>query len=208
MPSMNGHGAHEAPRGRSGRRAWSIAAVLAVALLASGVAYLLARGGGDPAPPSPSETPAPSPTGASSPIGTTAPTITSSPTPAAETLGDGRYFVSVESATATPGSLRFDLAEFLTGTDAEEAAQDHGDEVVSGYYIVNDNPRLRRMPVSSTVEVRYIPVSRCCELVPGDWDAFVGAVDGTTQTDYDASAPWWITIRGGTIVSVDQQYLP
>ncbi len=207
MPSRNGHGAHEAPRRRRGRRAGLIGAVLVVALLAFGGGYLLARGDGAETVPPSSGTPTSSPTEEASPTGTS-PTSGPSPSPIADSLADGRHFVFVESATASPGSLRFDLAEFLTGAQAEQAAQDHGDEVVSGYYIVNDNPRLRRMPVSDAADVRYIPVSQCCELVPGDWDAFVEAVDATAQTDYDPSAPWWITIRDGRIVAIEQQYLP
>jgi hypothetical protein len=184
-----------------------IGAVLVVALLALGGGYLLARGDGAETVPPSSGTPASSATEEASATGTS-PTSGPSPTPIADALADGRHFVFVESATASPGSLRFDLAEFLTGPEAEQAAQDHGDEMVSGYYIVNDNPRLRRMPVSDAADVRYISVSQCCELVPGDWDAFVEAVDATAQTDYDRTAPWWITIRGGRIVAIEQQYLP
>ena len=140
MPSRNGHGAHEAPRRRRGRRAGLIGAVLVVALLAFGGGYLLARGDGAETVPPSSGTPASSPTEETSPSGTS-PTSGPSPSPIADSLADGRHFVFVESATASPGSLRFDLAEFLTGAEAEQAAQDRGDEVVSGYYIVNDNPR-------------------------------------------------------------------
>ena len=38
--------------------------------------------------------------------------------------------------------------------------------------------------------------------------AFAEAVNGTAQTDYFAQAPWWITVSGGQIVKIEQQYIP
>jgi hypothetical protein len=202
----NGHGAHEAPgRGRS-----RLVAVVAVAILllamAFGGGYLLAGGDDDEASPTPTGTSA-SPTGEPSPTESTTPSVT--PTPAPEpVLGDGRHFVFARSASTAPPALRFDLAEFLTDEAAQDAAEEHGDEVVNGYYIVNDNPRLRTLPVADSVRVRYIPVNACCDLVTGDWNQYVDAVNGTAQTDLDASAPWWITVRDEQVVRIEQQYLP
>ena len=177
--------------------------------VAFGGGYLLAGGDDDEA-----TSPSPPPASASPSIEPTAsdqvtPTPSVSPSPSPEpVLVDGRHFVFARSAKASPASMRFDLAEFLTDEAAQDAAEERGDEAVNGYYIVNDNPRLRTLPVADDVRVRYIPVSACCDLVPGTWEQFVEAVNATAQTDLDASAPWWITVRDEQIVRIEQQYLP
>ena len=203
----NGHGAHEAPRNGRGRRIAIVVALVVVVAAAFAGGYMLATGD-DPEPaaspsPSPSTTSSPEP----SPSASTSPTITSQPSPD-PVLEDGRHFVFARSARDDPATLRFDLAEFLTDQEAQDAAEDRGDEAANGYYIVNDNPRLRTLPVAETVRVRYISTSACCDLVEGTWDQFAEAVNGTAQTDLDASAPWWVTVRGGQIVRIEQQYLP
>ena len=118
----------------------------------------------------------------------------------------------VESASRLENgrtSVRFDLAYFYQGERAEREAAERGDEVVSGYYIVNDNPRLRTLFLADEVEVEYIPATQCCELQPGDIDAWVEAVLETNPTDYaGTNAPWWFTVEGGEITRIEQQYLP
>ena len=127
-------------------------------------------------------------------------------------LEDGHHFVFVKEAVVFPDGtrkVRFDLAYFLTGDEGEEAAADHGDEFVNGYYIVNDNDRLRSLPLAEDVEVEYIPVDQCCELQPGDIDAWLESINETNPTDYGGTdVPWWLTVEGGQITRIEQQYLP
>jgi hypothetical protein len=212
--SRNGHGAHEAPRSK-GRRNIIIVAVIALVLVALGGTYLLAGGGGedDAASPSPtvSRSPEPSPTEEPSVSPTESPTASASDSPSADPniLENGRHFVFMNGAkTGATRRLTFDLAEWYQDQAAIDVAAQHGDDAPNGYYIVNDNPRLRTMPVSDNVVVRYIPNDACCDLQVGDFDAFAEAVNGTEQTDYLAQAPWWITVSGGEIVKIEQQYLP
>lgn len=207
--SRNGHGAHEAPR-QNGRRNVVIVVVIVLLLLLLGAGYLLANDGDeDPASPSvsPTRSSEPSPTEDPTPSETAPPTVTISPEPVV--LEDGRHFVFTNGAkTGANASLTFDLAEFYQGQDAIDAATAHGDEATNDYYIVNDNPKLRTLPVAPDVVVRYIPAMSCCELKPGNFDAFAEAVNDTNQTDYFIQAPWWITVDGGQIVEIEQQYLP
>jgi hypothetical protein len=153
-------------------------------------------------------------TGASPTDTATSPTDTGSPSTEPDApLEDGRHFVLAVKAEDKAGDsqLRFDLAYFLTGDEATQAAKDHGDEYPppNDYYIVNDNPKLRWLPVSASVKVKYIPNEMCCDLVSGNFDAWAEAVNETTMTDYAGkNAPWWITVSGGQIVKIEQQYLP
>ncbi len=203
-PRNNGHGKHEArgPRGRIGLIALGVVAVVALAVT---VRSVFTSGSDD-------DTPSPSPAATAGPSPSPSEEVTTSPSaspPSPEpVLDDGRHFVFARAATTAPPSLRFDLAEFLTDEAAQDAAEEHGDEAVNGYYIVNDNPRLRTLGVAEDVRVRYIPTDDCCDLVDGTWEAYAAAVDGDGPADVDPSAPWWITVRDGVIVRIEQQYLP
>jgi hypothetical protein len=159
------------------------------------------------------------PTSSTTPTQTTEPSEIPEPTempqPSASqspSLEDGHHFVYVNGASGGDNGetrVRFDLAYFYEGQRAEREAAERGDEVVSGYYIVNDNPRLRVLPVADDVEVEYIPSSQCCELQAGDIDAWVEAVLETNPTDYGGTnVPWWFTVEGGQITRIEQQYLP
>lgn len=190
---------------RSRRRGKSLI-VLLLLLLAAGGGYLLGRGKTpvlEGAAPTETVTPSTSPSPAS-----VTPTI--SPSPSGAPLLDGRYFVYPKKVTGG-STLTFDVAQFLTGTAAADAAKAHGDESPppNDYYIVNDDKKLTTFPVSSAVVVRYIPLANCCNLKPGNFSAWSEAVNGTAMTDYSGkNAPWWITIKGGSIVKIQQQFLP
>lgn len=163
--------------------------------------------------PSPSTTPTQTSEPSESPEPTETPEPSESPEPSgSQSLEDGRHFVYVKRASRLENGttrIRFDLAYFYQGQRAEREAAERGDEVVSGYYIVNDNPRLRTLPVAEDAEVEYIPLSQCCELQAGDIDAWVEAVLETNPTDYGGTnVPWWFTVEGGRITGIEQQYLP
>jgi hypothetical protein len=157
----------------------------------------------------------PTPSTSASPTPTEEPTVSPvpSPTPVRIVLEDGRHLVYVtDAARRGDGSARvtFDLTSFHTGDEAEEIAAEHGDEALNGYYIENDNPRLRMIPVAADAVVRYLPVgSGTTELVPGTLDAWLEAVMQTNPTDYAGKdVPWWFTVSDGVVTRIEQQYLP
>ena len=199
------------------RRRATAAAVIVGLLIAFIGGYVLARGGGNDNPvASGSPTASASHTRSPRPTVSTSPSSSPSPTPAAPVLPDGRSFVYAKKVVESEGAqaLTFDLARFLTDQAASDAAAAHGDESPppNGYYIVNDNPLLRTVPISPTVAIRYFPSSgpACCAHQPGTLNGFAAAVNGAAMTDYtDMSfSPWWITLKNGVIVKIDQQYLP
>jgi hypothetical protein len=143
------------------------------------------------------------------------PTMPESPEPPggeSPVLEDGHHFVYVTRASLMEdgsSEVEFDLALFYVDDDAEREAAERGDEVLNGYYIVNENDRLRTLPLADDVEVAYIPVDACCALQPGNVDAWLEAVLETNPTDYGgADVPWWFTVEGGEISRIEQQYLP
>lgn len=192
------------------KRTALVVGAIALALLSIGAGALIALSDdaerAETTTPTPSESPTqtPEPSEASE---TPEPSVSGSPI-----LEDGRHFVYVESATQRENestTVRFDLAYFYRGARADQEAAERGDEVVNDYYIVNDNPRLRTLRLADDVEVAYIPESACCELQPGNIDAWLEGVLETDPTDYPGTnVPWWFTVEGGEITRIVQQYLP
>jgi len=195
------------------KRSALIVGAIVLALLSIGAGAMIAFSDDDEragtTSPTPRATPAQSSDPSESPDSseTPEPSVSGSPS-----LEDGRHFVYVQSATPRENGstrVRFDLAYFYQGQRADREAAERGDEVVSGHYIVNDNPRLRTLPLADDVEVEYIPSSQCCELQSGDIDAWVEAVLETNPTDYPGTnVPWWFTVEDGEITRIEQQYLP
>ena len=170
------------------------------------------------------ETGATAPTGVTAPTGPTetgptAPTGTTGETgtPPAE-LEDGEHFGVVEEVEvdASGGTLVLDLAYFLTGEAANEAAAERGDEVPvpNDYYIVNDNPRLRTLTLADDVELSLLDWNDCCEeRFDGDLESFAQAIDeGMLEAGgevYNGTfSPYWLTIENGEVVRIEEQFLP
>jgi hypothetical protein len=132
----------------------------------------------------------------------------SSPTPE-PVIEDGRHFVFVKRMK--DGGMTFDLAEFYTGEAANEIAGERGDEVPvpNDVYIVNDNPKLRTVPVAADSTIRALKWSQCCDVfVELSYDEFAGYVAHPTDDFHGASSPYWIRVQDGEIVKVEEQYLP
>jgi hypothetical protein len=191
-----------------------IVGAIVLALLSIGAGALIALSDDERAQttdPTSSSTPTqtPEPSGSSEPSASGTPEPSGSESPILE---DGHHFVYVTTASVSDAGkvrARFDLAYFYEGERAKREAAERGDEVVDGYYIVNDNPRLRTLPLADDVEVEYIPDSNCCELQPGNIDVWVEAILATNPTDYaGTNVPWWFTVEGGRITRIEQQYLP
>jgi hypothetical protein len=193
------------------RKTRPIVLLVAIAVLAFGGGMLVSRlGGDDVAAPPASSAATVTPTSEPSIESPTDPPTTAAPE-APAVLEDGRHFVRPASVEGTGGdaTLTFDLAYFLTGAEAEAAAAEDGSEVANDYYIVNDNPKERTIGMADAVDVRFIPTSMCCDLQPGDISAWSDAVNGTVMSEYAGTdAWWWITVQGGEVAAVEQQYLP
>jgi hypothetical protein len=206
-------GRHERSADARRRRNGIIIGAIVLGLLVFGVGYVLGTSGGEtaasttPTSPQPSsaEPNGPSPTSSSS----------SSPEPSGDELPDGKYFVQLndlQDGGNGPLLIRYDLAYFYTDEAANQVAASRGDEtpVPNGVYIVNDNPRLRFAPLADHFTVRYIPEGSGSETVPSPQDRFLAWLGETEQTDFPPKdiTYWWITIEGGEVTKIEQQYLP
>jgi hypothetical protein len=197
------------------RRNALIVGAIVLALLSITAGSLIALSSEDRAE-SPSVAPSDTPSDEPSVEPTESPTPSESETPepsGSSVLEDGHHFVYVRRVShpdTGPITVRFDLAYFYTGERAEQEATERGDEVANDYYIVNDNPRLRTLPLADDVEVQYVLDSQCCELQPWDFDSWLEAIGlSTNPSDHPGrNFPWWFTVEGGQITRIEQQYLP
>jgi hypothetical protein len=149
------------------------------------------------------------------------PTATSSSTgqPSASpsaALEDGRHFGYIQSAqlTVQPQFIVFDLAYLLSGDEANQAAADRGLEtpVPNDYLIVNDNPRLRVLPAAPDLRILLLDWTNCCEtMFRADPERFQESFDQETYPpgNYKGTfSEYWLTVRGGVVTRIEEQYFP
>lgn len=122
-------------------------------------------------------------------------------------------FITKVVQGASP-SLSADYANFLTGDDAATAAAERGDESPppNDYYIVNDNRKLRTLKVSPRAKVQLVSNA------DGTSDPSGYTADFETWANYFAApsdenaairqAPYWLTLKGGVVVAIEEQFLP
>ncbi len=219
---MSSNGQADPGRDGDNRRRLIVVGLIVLALLVFGGGYVLGQGnGGESAaststPPIATSPPSvePSASETETPSKTATPTADPTAEPGDE-LGDGKHFVrltDIQGGEEGPLQLQYDLAYFLTGEEANQAAADRGLEtpVPNDYLIVNDSHKLRLTPLAGTYGVKYIPEGNCCQPVKAHTAQFLEWMGQTNQTDFPPkeSSWWWIAIAGGEVTQIKQQYLP
>jgi len=153
-----------------------------------------------------------SPTPAPAVTPTTTPTAAPVPTPGKAT----REFSFIEKATVTgsTASVSADYAQYLTGPAAIAAATAHGDESPppNDYYVVNDSTKLRTLPVKAGISVKLVSKP------DGTMDVNTYSVPLATWAGYYASptattgsitgAGYWLTVKSGVVIGIEEQYVP
>ena len=106
-----------------------------------------------------------------------------------------------------------DYVQFLTGAEAAAQATAHGDESPppNGYYILNDTALLRELPVAATANVRIMggtggdPSSPRNQTLSSFHDWFVSS---STDKNWVKDGVYVLTLAGGTVTAIDQQFIP
>jgi hypothetical protein len=150
---------------------------------------------------------------------TEAPATTAEPAitpPAADpVLVDGRHPVYLTGLDVAAGTVEFDLIQFLGGAEAEEAYHRDNPSAPPGgppndYYIVNDNPRLRMLPVAEGAAITVL------DWTGGFEPRTIGFVDLPAALADDVEPddewlwpnPFWLTVEDGTVTAMAEQYIP
>ena len=131
-------------------------------------------------------------------------------------LEDGRHFGYLKAArvTAEPREVEFDLAYFLTGEEANAEAEKRGLEtpVANDYFIVNDNPKMRTLPVAADVVIDLVDWKQCCEIrFAGDPARFESAFTAESPPSgryRGRFSAYWLTVEDGVVTQIEEQYLP
>lgn len=143
------------------------------------------------------------------------------PSPAAGEPGgppeDGRHFGYLRSVDAGERTLTADLAEFLTGDEADRAAArageiEPGEDVPNDYFIVNEDEAYVEIPLAADLRIRVVGTPP--ELVKGELEPFAEAF-GLRPDEVDpastyrgVTSQYWLTLRDGAVAAIEEQYLP
>lgn len=138
----------------------------------------------------------------------------------AATVPDGRHYGYIREldADADPAEIVFDGAEFLTGKEASAAAVEdgklpEGEPLANDYYVRNPSTASEALPVADGVTVTRVRCpGGCADGEPGDLAGLAESFARTGATladDYrGAESQYWVTVRDGVVVAIDEQYLP
>jgi hypothetical protein len=126
------------------------------------------------------------------------------------------YIRSVSTAGPT-ATLAFDAAEFLVGDEAQRAAEEdgavpRGEPVPNDYYVRNPDKSTKTLRVAADAEITARRCHLCRDGQPGTVDDFLASFMRTAQGYADpyrgAKSQYWLTIDDGTVVAIDEQYVP
>jgi hypothetical protein len=143
----------------------------------------------------------------------TTPTVTTTAAPAGEHFG----YVRSVSAAGPATTLAFDEAEFLTGKEAQQAAEEDGvvepgEAVPNDYYIRNPDKATKTYPIANDAQITAKRCSLCRKGQPGELGPFLASFMEGRQTyaqPYRGKyVPYWLTIEDGRVVAIDKQYVP
>ena len=148
----------------------------------------------------------------------------------ARLAGDGRYFGSVRAADATsqPPTISFDVAQFFFGKDVQKAAEEDGvvapeEPVSNDHYARDPDAGVQILKVAKDAQVTAArPVTRltvpreawdrcrsgCMDGLPVSLAVFFASFEKKSDWGSPAGGPFWVTIRDGLVVRIDEQYFP
>lgn len=171
---------------------------------------------------SPTTAPLPSTTGATTTavaLTTTAPTppalCATGSSPASYDPKAGTYASFLTGLDVNARTIGFDVIQFLTGEQAKAAYQQDNpgdpDGPPSDYYIRNVNPKRYQAGVAADVRVWLVRLgtSDNVDLKAGTFAELPTYLAENRPTDGRLSyLPYWLTVAGGTVTTICEQYLP
>jgi hypothetical protein len=140
---------------------------------------------------------------------TTAPAAGGATTSEPAVLADGRHPVFLKTVDPNGQTITFDLVQFYTGQAAATAAAEDNQESPppNDYYIRNVNPRLRTLPVraDATITVNLLAAESTGSATK---NVSVTLAKLATWFPTTSTPMFWITVQGGQVTKIAQQYLP
>ena len=142
-----------------------------------------------------------------------------------EDIGDRRYPAWIFGVDVERRTVTIDEIEWLSGEEAARAwrrnnpAEPADDGPPNDYYIVDTDDRARTLFVAPDVDVALVRLGEDSDgdLDPGtfeelpayfrSWPASESGSTGRSETGL-WSNPFWLTVRSGTVVGIEEQYRP
>lgn len=134
--------------------------------------------------------------------------------PADAASADKQYSL-IKNVYAKSGTwyVTADYLQFLTGKAAADAATAHGDESPppNDYYILNDNRQLRELPVAGGANVKIMggtggdPGHPRNQTISEFHDSYVSS---NSDRNWVKDGVYILTIEGGKVTAIEQQFLP
>ena len=123
-------------------------------------------------------------------------------------LKDGRHYAYLKSLDTAKLTLTLDVVQFLTGEEAEKAAQEDGQEAYD-YYIRNQNKKLRTLPVGPKVRV-VVNTLTASETGSSSKDTEITLAKLKSYFDKGEAQKrvFYVTLTGGVVTKINEQYLP
>lgn len=188
------------PRNQANQAASSSGVASATVEVGSGVASAGAGAQPPVTPPPPASTPENPPV--------------KKPSPTAEDVTHQSTFITKNGLLNGDPTLTFDYVQFLTGAAATKAAAAHGDTAENDYYVANDNPKLRTFPVSAAIVIKLHPgdgpqFSRIFSF--SEFKALMTAGSGTyggRHYDWSAETTYYINVKNGKVLRIENQWVP
>jgi len=148
-----------------------------------------------------------------------APATTQTQTSTQPASSSAEHFGYIRSvSTAGPAAtLAFDEAEFLTGKAAQKAAEEDGavepgESVPNDYYVRNPDKRTQTLRLANDAKITAKRCRLCRKGQPGELGPFLASFMQGRQTYADPYrgkySQYWLTIRDGEVVAIDEQYVP
>ncbi|MEV0895295.1 hypothetical protein [Actinoplanes sp. NPDC049802] len=150
---------------------------------------------------------------------TTTPTTkaTKAATEAAPVLEDGRHPVYLTKVDGAGKKVTFDLIEFLTGEEAKarwkKENPEHPDGPDNDYMIVNENPKLRTLPVAADADCQVLASLGGVDMTQVKFTELPAVLKEQSEVVKPtppriAVLPFWLTVEDGTVVGLEEQFLP
>ncbi|HET9444267.1 MAG TPA: hypothetical protein VFO65_13135 [Acidimicrobiales bacterium] len=135
------------------------------------------------------------------------------PTLGGAPVAEGRSMARLLDVDPGERTVTIDTVTWLTGDEAVTAwRRDYpGDDAgpPNDYYVVNEAPERTKLAVGPSVRVALVRLAD-----DGDADTDPGTLDelATYAPDPDggwpASGLYWVTVEGGVVVAIEEQYVP
>ena len=184
-------------------RVWCCAAVLTLAV-----------GGCQQSGAEPNAEPGAAPPSTAAATTTPARTPSVKPSPA---LADGRHPVFLTKIDTAGRAVSFDLIEFLTGEAAKKRWKKEHPENPEGpdndYMIVNENPKVRTLPVAPDAECKVLPTLGSVDPETISFGELPAALkkqnkEASPEAPHISVLPFWLTVKNGSVVELEEQFLP